>query len=431
MNYIDNYDQKQDISKTWENRPELHDLMLRSDYEFIQGTNEYTVKTLGQGWEDNVIHNAKLWKRNRSLASIKPLLLGKNKAVIGVGAGPSFNENKEVLYQYLLEDGIKNWEDRNFVVICANHQFKPLLEMNIIPDFVIQVDGSDVTYDQLTKDIPPHGQNTTLITGLHCHPRPIEEWIKQGRNILLYAPSQKDLMSVFKKCTGKNPNRHIIELGGCTINGAFMVATSVLGSTVFIAMGHDCGFELKDDIDDRRNGYYADGDYSTNAKVTGTGRDEASSERAWGGFKLSKRKIIEPNTPLCRYDVELDTIGTSTTLWVYKTWVEITIMGLTLLPTSLHYYNCTEGGIVGVMAKERDNDSMKNADNWFMLDEKAQNIHSGAYMYHTALLSDVMPYFNKMREIYLNGESQRATEVSRMQQVWDTQAGRLVQIVPR
>ncbi len=431
LNYIDNHDQSQDLTKAWENRPELHDLMLQADYEFIQNTNTFTINKLGGEWEENLKANAKYWKRHKSLTSLAPLGLGRNKAVVGIGAGPSFNINKDILREYLNMDGIQDWEHRNFITICANHQFKPLLEMNIIPDFVIQVDGSDVTYDQLCKNIPPHGQNTTLITGVHCHPRVTEAWTMQGRHILFYAPSSKDLMDMFQKHVKKNPHRHKIELGGCTINGAFMVGAQILGSTVFIAVGHDCGFEKKDTIDEQRNSYYADGDYSTNAKGTGTGRDEANTHRVWGGFKLARKKIIEPNIPLARYNVELDEWGTSQTLWVYKTWVEITMMGLTRAQTSMHYYNCTEGGIVGVMAKERDEKSMHDAKNWFMLDGKAQNVHSGAYMYHTALLEDVMPYFNKMRELYLNGEAQRTTEMSRMQQIWEPSSGRLVQVVPR
>jgi hypothetical protein len=47
-------------------------------------------------------------------------------------------------------DGVKSWFDRNFIILASNHQLKPLLNMGIIPDFVMVADASDVVMDQLT-----------------------------------------------------------------------------------------------------------------------------------------------------------------------------------------------------------------------------------------------------------------------------------------
>ena len=74
--------------------------------------------------------------------------MGFNKALIGVGAGQSFNKNKDILKKLTDWDGIKSWQDRNFVIMAANHQFKPLLKMGIIPVFVVVADASDVVMEQ-------------------------------------------------------------------------------------------------------------------------------------------------------------------------------------------------------------------------------------------------------------------------------------------
>ena len=174
---------------------------------------------------------------------------------------------------------------------------------------------------------------------------------------------------------------------------------------MFLAVGNDLSFPLNDDIDKQRDGYYADGDYSTNAAVTGTGRDEAKVMKRWAGFNLTKSpiKLINPKG-LDRYNIELDLVGTSHTLWVYKTWLESTILRTSVVPNlSLHYFNCTEGGILGVMTKDVDyerffdGDDWRKPENWYLLDEKCR-------CYHTALLEDAMEHFDKCKEVFERGE---------------------------
>ena len=130
-----------------------------------KNTKTHLVETWLTNLKKNVDNG--LWQIHKPL-NYDCIGIGKNKCTIGIGAGPSFNKNKEILMRNLNRDGVRNWNDRAFITICANHQYKPLLKMGIIPDFVMLVDGSDVVYDQLCKDIPVSGQNTVLVTGLHC-----------------------------------------------------------------------------------------------------------------------------------------------------------------------------------------------------------------------------------------------------------------------
>lgn len=383
----------------YEDRTDLHGIISKDNYDYIASIRDHTVRKLGKTWTDNVKYNQKFWKKHAPLKACTGLC--KNKAIIGIGASSSFNKNKDVLKEFLNRDGLKPWEDRDFVTIAANHQYKPLLKMGIIPDFVLLVDASDVVMDQLTKDIPKEGQHTTLITGVHCNPKVIETWTKQGRGMLFYVSPAPDIMEAFKKHIKKNPFHYRIELGGNVINGAWMIGINIFHSTVFMCVGNDLSFPVAKEKDDQRKTYYADEDYSSNIKGTGTGRDEAFSQKKWAGFSLERRLITLPGEPLRgikRYNIELDLVGTSPTLWVYKNWLESTMLGQAQHLTKFHYFNCTEGGILGVLAKKDDDESLKDPKNWYMMDDVCINKQTGEPMYHTAMLEDAMQFLVDTKE---------------------------------
>lgn len=386
-----------DTNKIWDASPEIHGIIHKTNWDFITAVNTMTQRYLDQTWVDNLRANVK----SKLLRNCKFLVedcvgLGKNKAIVGVGSGPSFNKNCWDLQYFLNRDGIRNWDERRYITICSNHQFKPLLKMGIIPDFVLLVDASEVVMDQLTKDIPEHGKSTILITGLHCSPKVLTKWVEQGRDIRLLLNTANETKEVFQKVTGKDPEQYCIELGGNVLNGAWVIGITKMHSNVFIGVANDLSFKLYNDLDEQRKNYYCDKDYSTNAKVTGTGRDEAARYKRWGGISKIKRKdIIWSKEKRPEYDIEIDVVGTSHTLWVYKNWLEATLLRQMKHPVSFHYFNCTEGGILGVMSKNGngDKDEMRRTDNWYLLDEKCR-------FYHTAVLKDTMEHFELCREVF-------------------------------
>jgi len=95
-------------------------------------------------------------------------------------------------------------------------------------------------------------------------------------------------------------------------------------------------------------------------------------------------------------------------LWVYKVWIESTIMSQTVQPVHFHYFNCSESGILGVMARELDDYSMRKKENWFLLDEVAINQHTKRPMYHTAMLKDAANLFIQTKRRYKWQESPNA-----------------------
>jgi hypothetical protein len=94
--------------------------------------------------------------------------------------------------------------------------------------------------------------------------------------------------------------------------------------------------------------------------------------------------------------MKLDLVGTSHTLWVYKNWLESTLMRHIKHPVSFHYFNCSEAGILGVMSRcgdSLDTAQMRDEHNWYMFDEVCR-------FYHTAMLCDVLPHFEKCKEVF-------------------------------
>jgi hypothetical protein len=122
--------------KTWdeilEDHPEFDGVINKNSWEFIGHSDKTTVGALGKKWLDNLRENVRnnLWKKHGGLAD-DCVGMGKQKAVICVGAGQSFNKNKDVLKKVHDWDGVKPWVDRNFIIVASNHQYKPLLEMGI------------------------------------------------------------------------------------------------------------------------------------------------------------------------------------------------------------------------------------------------------------------------------------------------------------
>lgn len=383
---------KKDYDVLIKEHPEFEGVITRKNWEFIGHSDKGTVHFLKKTWADNIRKNVerKLWKKHAGL-NHDCNGLGSNKAVVGIGAGQCFNKNKAVLKELVLTDGVKSWSDRDFIFVASNHQFKPLLKMGIIPDFVIVADASDVVMEQLTKDIPQEAQNCVLIAGLHCSPKVLKKWHKQGRIIRFYLTHTVGLDDVFKEVTGEDPKPHIILQGGNVLNSAWSIGMKHFHSSVFFAVGNDLSYPVQDSIEEQRETYYADGDYSSNAKGTGTGRDEAGATKRWVGYELVPRKIYTGNLHES-YDVKLDVVGTTQTLWVYKTWLEANVLANADKGKAYHYYNCTEGGIAGVMCKDDSDEGLSNLDNWFLMDDVCKR-------WHTSTLKDAALKFIKAKEL--------------------------------
>lgn len=372
------------FDKLVKHHPGIDGVINRKSWDYIDCSDKRTKSYLNDLWVDNATKNLSgLYKKHLGLSKVKGICNGK--ATIGIGAGASFNKNSHILKQIHDYDGVKDWKNRDFVLIASNHQYKPLLNMGIIPDFVILADGSDVVMDQLNKDIPTKGQSSILIAGLQCSYKVCKEWSDQDRGIIFYTPKTEGIPELFNKITKNKKDLDMIFQGGNVINTAWQLSVSFLGSTVFISVGNDLSYKLFDEVDDQRRNYYADKDYSSNLENQ---RDEAHKNKKWLGFKLVKNKIYSFDNLHDNYHVELDIVGTSPTLWVYKTWIESQLIANE--KAKIHYFNCTEGGICGVLCSDDTDEGMKDDANWFLLDEKCSR-------WHTTTLEDAANQFIKAK----------------------------------
>ena len=381
-------DKRPTYEEMLERSPEFEGIIPKLSWEHQGATHKKTEEYFKKLWMDNLEKNIKNkhWKKHGSIKK-DCVDIGKNKALVAVGAGKSFQKNGHILKKLHDLDGVKSWQDRDFIIVASNHMYKPLLNMGIIPDFVIVVDASDIMMQQLNEDIPSSGQNSVLLTGLHCSPKVLNEWVNQGREIRFYLPMNIGLEEPFQRLTGKHPKHHLILQGGNVLNTLWSIAFVYLHSTTFMALGNDLSYTLHDKLDDQRNDYYADGDYSSNIKNK---RDEAHKSKQWLGFTLTPANIY---TGRLRYNISLDLVGTSPTLWVYKTWMESTILLHANKSRPYHYFNCSEGGILGVMCKSMEFDvtEMKKDESWFLLDEKC-------HRWHTWMFQDAINHFIQAKE---------------------------------
>ena len=331
--------------------PEMADAVFAS--------SEGTVKNLVPLWKKNTRKNLGLYKKHGSLRSAFNGFCS-NKAIIAVGAGPSFNKNKEVLkaiYKINLQFPL---DQQPFFIVSSNKQLKPLLELGVFPHATILIDAGDALYPQLCDDMPSWARNSILITGMHTSPKILKKWDKHGGLLSFFLIGDDDEKKWFEEATGEDADTAWTSQGGNVMNTLWIMANRVFKTQVFIMVGNDLCFKYSDDKEERANSFYADGDYRLNILNK---RDEAKDNFGWMGFDL-KPSVIQPNKMM----IDLGLVGMSRQLWLYKTWLEVQSTVLSD-KHKFHIFNASEAGVCGMIAREHDSESMARKDNWFLLDD--------------------------------------------------------------
>jgi len=340
--------------------PRVEQVITPEMAKMMFANSDYTIKVLEKGWLENGLKNAKLWKRHCSFRKAFEGF-GINKAVIAVGAGPSYNLNKDVLrgiYHYNTQFPIN---EQPFIIIATNKVFKTMLKDRIYPHFVVLIDAGDALYPQLCEDIPEEARDIPLLTGLHVSPKILQAWHKQGGHVYFYViGSESDVKQLSKKAKDDVKPAHI-EQGGNVMNTLFILCGQVLGSTAHIVVGNDLAFKYSKDYEERKKAFYADGDYRFSILNK---RDDAKQQLAWMGFANMRESVIQKGAWL--YDMEV--MSTSHLLWIYKTWMEVQV-AMWAEKKTFQYFNCSESGILGVLARDGQGQALMQKDNWFLMDE--------------------------------------------------------------
>ena len=330
-------------------------------WDFIEKSDDFTSNYFKNIWRRNIRRNLKKhFDKQGPVSDLKGF--GESKAVIGIGAGPSIKNNIDVLKTLSLQDGTRPLHEQDFVLITSNHQFKPCLEKGIIPHFVIISDAGKQLINQLCTDIPENGQHTILLASLHCNRHIINQWVNQGRRIKFFLGNSADLKELFEKET-KEPIESVgVVQGGNVMNSMWTLATTHLRSNIFMTVGNDLSFPRGKTLNQQRASYYADGQYQENIESK---RDEARNSCDWMGFSFYDNVVCPTGHPLVR----LEPVRTTSQFMVYKNWVESTVGMNAARKQSFRYYNCSEGGILGVKCKVEEGEGMFDKDNWYLLDE--------------------------------------------------------------
>jgi hypothetical protein len=374
--------------------PLAADLISETIWDGIHAVNKKTTSSLSGMWNENLESNLKASYFEKQMRANELQGLGINKAVIAVGAGPSLKKNEDVLKELSDMCVLQHLDAQPFIIIASNHMYKPLLEKKIYPHFVMLIDGGDAVYDQLCKDVPKNDK-TMLLVPLQIHPRIAEGWTKQGRAIVWCNSFDEDKMEIYRKHTGDDPEKIALEFGGNVLNCMWAASLRFFKSTVFMAVGNDLCFPRLKNLKERRRGYYATGDYEINIKNL---RDEARSEFAWMGFdRLVRSETVDIfGEHKLKYDLNI--VNMSHTHFSYKIWLESQVMINAEAPKAWHYFNCSEGGVLGVMSKGEGKEEMAKEDNWYLLDSHPLI----GKRYHTRKLEDAAWQFLQAKEALAN-----------------------------
>ena len=343
-----------------EQSPIVSKIVTDAMAELVFENSEHTVSALEDLWISNTRRNLKLLDKHAMLAD-SMVGFGRNKAIIGVGAGPSFNINKHKLKEIFLFNIRFELSDQPFIIVASNKMFKPLLKMGIRPHFVMLTDAGDALYEQLCSGIAKKSKNHILITGFHTSPKILKKWQELGNHILFYLIGGDTEKEMFTEHTGLDTERYYSSQGGNILNTLWILATRIFECPCYITVGNDLSFEYSHDKAEREKGFYAVGDYRTNILNQ---RDEAKDNFAWMGISRIYESSIVEGKMMMDFGVK----GLSRQLWIYKTWMEVQA-AIWAEKHKFFIYNASESGVLGVLARDYSMDKVMDRSNWYLIDE--------------------------------------------------------------
>jgi len=278
----------------WESYPSEHNY-----FKFGDKVDEETFG-LPTIWEHNALRNLPYFKEHseKVAGSVWDLPKYRDKAIVLVGASPILSRQWEVLKKAV--------EDDNFIVACVNSAAQFLIDRDIIPDYVICIDGLYST--EWTLDVGEKAKDIECIFSPFVNTNALKEWPGKIR-ILPYTKGKKN-SRVAKKVYNKWGRG--IPGGGNAYNALFSVFIACTKATTFLFFGNELSYTKN---------YYA--------------HNEDTQHKDLVYYMAT--------------DVNGEKVRTLSNLYTYKLWLErqTQFLASEYVADTFCFINCS-GGILGV-----------------------------------------------------------------------------------
>jgi hypothetical protein len=246
------------------------------------------------------------------------------------------------------------------------------------------VDATKNVRSQLL-DVPNFGKETILIASLFTDPVTIRKWDKRGGDICFFIPDGEEAVEIFEEETGDDASMVVIPPAGNVMNMMWMLTGRVLHSDIFMAVGNDLSMKHSQDQEEREKSFYADGNIKADVE-----RSQSEKYMGWMGFRFQEKNNPFSGQPV----VELHSYSTSRQMFQYKLWLEIHVASFHEQQNyNFKYINCSEQGILGVLAHEWEPEILKKNDpkNFYLMDEVCPS-------YKTMRLKDAVSMYLEARK---------------------------------
>ncbi len=230
--------------------------------------NRTTILERCYTWEENVLMNLSLFLKNRGIQPLKGML--RNQPVIIVSAGPSLKKNINHL------KGVKG----KAVIIAVDAVIKKLLVKDIIPDFVMVLDGYKYTLRHFEGLDYSKFKDTTLVGVPQFFHKIFAEW----PGPVVFAPTYGMTEKLINWVENLSNFKGRIRIGGSVAHFAFGFAYH-LGANPIVLTGQDLaytdGITHADGVDYRVKVENLDKDNKNYFQI-----EDIHGERVWTQLKL-------------------------------------------------------------------------------------------------------------------------------------------------
>ncbi len=175
--------------------------------DFYDQKSDKVVEVMGKDWVSNAKHNIYDYKKSYKFDTFKDTL-DRNKICIVVALGHSMVKWLPI---------IKSHRD-SLYVICADTAYPILIEKEIIPDLVINIDPNLRIADSFK--VKPRGKGSVLLTSLLSNPALTKGWRGRVCYFMATAPNGK----IYRDLQATYPRVHCLE-NRCNV-GEFAVSVA-------------------------------------------------------------------------------------------------------------------------------------------------------------------------------------------------------------